>query len=409
MPNLAGFLQNLRGLAAIIYVLLLSRKSASSLVISSNSQGAMSSSFMRVAADSDFLNNQGTLANFTYNQVPSQFKGIETYYDIRGNFKNGWHFSQGRIDGLVKKSRGVVAGSRCQSWRVCEEVGRTYGLGTPGSGVGGWVNIRTECTLYTVGFCNGWNDYEWTTGTLGLGNNWGGPIDTEWGNCDETCQEYAMLEQITNNLTHPCLQNVLDDLKSRGIASTLNAFNNRNPNISLNFVEGTLPTGICGKTTGRGRSQTIILDYNQLSHATDLFIALTIIHETVHAFFVMDLTVNHPDWLTQTTLQNNVPFEQFQYYDFMKCHIDGHGGNEAQHLQMIATYRSYIRDALVNYFGSVDIDMTDICSDLAWAGLVQHSTTLSTSEKTRINNRIKAELKRETVEGQVPKGRRQCD
>ena len=381
----------------------ISRKSASSLVISSNSRGAMSSSFMRVAADNDFLNNQGTLANFTYNQVPSQFKGIETYYDIRGNFKNGWHFSQGRIDGLVKKSRSAVAGSRCQSWNVCEEVGRTIQLGTPGSGVGAWVNIRYDCTLYTVGFCNGWQDYEYANI-----NTWGGPIDTEWGNCDQTCQEYAMFYQIVDNLSHPCLQNIFNQLKQDHLLSTLQAFNNdRLPNITLTFSERSRGGDTIGVTSGF-RDQYITLDYDKMSSSTDLFVAAIMIHETIHAYLQYYFAVVNPSAIYNYRFNNPNSSQEPEYKVFMDAYIANKVGdtNQSGHDQMEATFLSYIELALVRFSGAADPVAVQACKDLAWAGL--NYNKLPRSDRERIDNRIKAERYNRTEGLQFPKGAAAC-
>ena len=147
-------------------------RSASALIISANSRGVHSASFMSVAADKDFLNNQGTLANFTYEHTPPQFKGTEMHYDIRGNFKKGWHFDQGKIDGTIGKGRIPPIASRCEWFNFCMELER-YSIR-----VGNYVNttIVVDCdNIDYVGFCNGWHNYEYSTGILGLEvNYWGG-------------------------------------------------------------------------------------------------------------------------------------------------------------------------------------------------------------------------------------------
>ncbi len=378
------------------------QKSASRLVISESSQGNKTISFMSVTTDNDFLtNNQGSLSNFTYKEVPTQFKGVEMHYDIKGNFHNGWHFNQGKIDGIVQRSRNNEIHPRtCQSGNICYEIERfTVQVGNYAR-----TTIVIDCSYsMIVGFCNGWFDFDYYSGGT---NSWGGSSNSEWGDAypDEGSQLSKLNEQITDNLQHDCLKGILYSLQGDVLLQTLKVFHNNNniPNISLHFQEGTLPPNIFAKTTGNGRSQTITLDYNKLSSSTDLFISEVIIHESIHAYFQMYLTVIHPEWFSQAIMNSNVSLESAQFYDLFKAYIQGSTPNVADHSQMAATYRIYIRDALMRVLSSGSDSDLQICSDLAWSGL--DYSALTQEQRTRIINRISAEAQSQPIGNQSPRG-----
>jgi hypothetical protein len=390
------------------------QKSASCLLISANSQGAMTSGFMSVTADNDFLSNNGTLNNFSYRSVPAQFKGIEVHYNVRGNFINGWHFNQGKIDGKIQKSRGNAHFRTCQEHNYCVEIGRSMIC------VGGYC-VRTiiqDCSYsLTIGFCNGWFDYEWNTGgNNGGGNSYGGNINNEWGDsCDETCQEGAMVENIVDHLTHPCLVSVLQELRQNAMVLSLKAFSNQNPNVTLSFREGPVAGGAgnLANTVGSGRNYTITIDYSKLTNATDLSIAALMLHESLHAYIGMYLSTVEPHWLLNYQIAHNIPAGSEDWETLFAAYAEGKSNSDAQHLQMISTFRVYIRDALMSFRGNSDQDFSDICSDLSWIGLDhrnQPNSILPQSDKDRITNRIKAELLNQQFGQQYPVGtKRSCD
>jgi hypothetical protein len=383
------------------------QRSAACLLVSANSQGAMTSSFMSVTADNDFLVNNGTLSNFTYNGVPNQFKGIEMHYDIRGSFINGWHFKQGRIDGRVQRNRSNATFRDCYRVDACLEWSYYVQMG-------GYTGQRTtvrDCSYsIMIGFCGGWFDYEYYSNYGGTGNNgWGGNVTSEWGaSCDETCQEAAAVQNIVDHLTHECLQYPLNELKNNAMVHTLTAFNGGNiPNITLLFQEGTVSGAqAITHSSSNGRNHTITLDYAKLASATDLFIATTIVHESIHAYIQMYLTVIHPEWYTEYRLRNNLPPGSEDFETLFKAYAEGKNPNDADHLQMSATYRSYIRDCLMSYGGDSSREFADICSDLAWAGL--NYSHLPRSDRDRITNRINAELQNLTFGRQIPRGTNTC-
>ena len=389
-------------------------RSAARLVVSKNKKGQKALSFMNVVAEPSFTNGGNSLKSFSYESVPNGFKGGELHFDIDGKFNNGWHFSNGKIDGKILKdsvqhNEGGLRGR--DSWQYyCYEVER-YSVR-----VGNWKTtyVTVDCSYRLVmDWMNNISEYD------GTGNNWGGstcngcptePVD-DWGDagCDFNCQKAKLDEQIKSLLTHPCLDGVLQELLGRSNpALTLAAFNNSKiPNINLTFKEGALDgAGVFGKTTGHGRDYTITLDFDKLSNTTDLFIATTIIHESIHAYLNMYLTVVHPEWADQTFFNQNVPTEAYAFYDLLKAYLLGQNNGIPDHSQMAASYRGMIKDALMDFMGSSNSKLAEICADLAWTGLDR--SNLSEEDKKRISERISAEITNKSIGNHAPQGKNPC-
>ena len=122
----------------------------------------------------------------------------------------------------------------------------------------------------------------------------------------------AFEDQIKDELQHDCLSDVLNDVKALPLCYTLAAFNDgKIPNINLTFKLGNIPT--IGQTMGRGGNQTVTLNYDKLSKATDLFVATAIIHESIHAYMNMYLSVVRPEWFQNTIVNGAVPNAAEEY------------------------------------------------------------------------------------------------
>jgi hypothetical protein len=98
-------------------------KSVSWLIVKKNKDGIKSANFMSVSADDEYLNgNNISLKNFSYQSVPNKFKGNQMHFNIDGSFKNGWHFSDGKANGIIKKTQAGILGTRDDCYeRFCQE------------------------------------------------------------------------------------------------------------------------------------------------------------------------------------------------------------------------------------------------------------------------------------------------
>lgn len=387
-------------------------KSASRLVVSKNRRGRQSASFMTVMADDSYLNgNNVSLKNFTYQSVPNHFNGKEMYFNIDGSYSNGWHFTDGKRDGYIKKNEisnnnSLSTRGSCFTQNYCIEIER-FSVRVGNYQV---TYIQQDCSYaYYIGICGGWNDYEYDYSPTT--NNWGNYDNNPWGpNGDENTMRQAFDDQIKDELQHGCLSDVLNDVKALPLCHTLAAFNDgKIPNINLTFKEGNLSGNVHGKTSGAGNNQTITLGYNNLTNSTDLFIATTILHESVHAWLIMYLTQVHPEWYLNTVNNNgNVPIEAAEYKILLESFHKGKSQNDGSHLQMKESFVDYIANNLRDYasWKEYDISNIQIFKDLAWAGL--DYSDKSFADRERIKNRIIAERDNITSGIQAPKGKATC-
>jgi hypothetical protein len=164
-----------------------------------------------------------------------------------------------------------------------------------------------------------------------------------------------------------------------------------NPNMHVTFTAGNNGPGTNAFTTPYTPS-TIELQTSYLSTASDLSVVRTILHESIHAYFVYAMQNSQSD-------QN---FANLQYVYTALYDSNGSPQNDqnlAQHTQIAETYVQGLTDMLVAYANAHNITspnsqtIESYCNDLAWAGLFRTTAFINKSQadKDRINNNCYSE------------------
>jgi hypothetical protein len=182
-------------------------KGASRLIVKKNKRGIKSANFMSVSADDEYLNGNNTsLKNFTYDAIPNHFKGNEMHFNLDGSYKYGWHFSDGKVNGTIEKTKVNSLGTRDEcDVRFCEVVERW----TVSSIYGSQTFTVSDCS-YTMRllFCQGWL----SPAELWDYNNASNWVDTYPSNVEEppvkliVDEEYACASNFDFNNLSNCSQ-----------------------------------------------------------------------------------------------------------------------------------------------------------------------------------------------------------
>ena len=245
---------------------------------------------------------------------------------------------------------------------------------------GGGGGYDVDCTQY--------RSVSWgTTCTMGYfpdpAFGWSGGIDGITPSNPLTATQ-TFLNNIDATKLKPCMQLILGDVKnlSNGsVAGIIQQFFGNIPGYNGNLKDGTLAAGVNGQTGSYDRSinsVTTTFDSQKFSNASDLSIARTMLHESVHAFLVsyfaydpLNATIAYSDMLT---LWNNT----------QKPNL-----NDIQHNQMTLDFMNSIALALMEYGNNKGYIVSDphFYSDMAWGGLTHDSKgNLTSLFKTLVPN-----------------------
>ena len=262
--------------------------------------------------------------------------------------------------------------------------------------------------------CGDWNYMYSTYQTYcpttsgGSGNNSGGYTgDNNTQSLDNLLADFD--NRIQDSLEHQCLKDVLDTIKKikeGKIAEIIQQFSGEVPNWRL-----TLKEGYAGGNNAQtdpfftNGSISITFDYTKIGRGTDLAVARTMMHESVHAYLVAYF-INDP-----TTAQKDYT-QLFEDYITKKYPTWG----DAQHEEMGRSFVDQIALALKQFGQKRGYNIDDqIYHDLAWGGLyndysgVAAFNKLTPFEKERIRNRNAAENSNTTRDTEVPVGIKTCN
>lgn len=210
-------------------------------------------------------------------------------------------------------------------------------------------------------------------------------------------------EHINDSLLVECLKTILTDIKgiqSGKIAEIIQKFSGNIPNWNWTFTTGTLPNNQNANTNWTGNGIETILDYNKLKNGTNISIARTIIHESIHAYLVAyfrtDPTkagLDYPNLLKEWRKAKNP------------------NANDLHHSEMERSFVKEIADALEAYGNSIGLQIDRyVYDDLAWGGLdFDNNYYLSPDDKVRIQNRLSAEKTNQKFGDEDPKGQKNCN
>lgn len=171
--------------------------------------------------------------------------------------------------------------------------------------------------------------------------------------------------RIDDSKLSPCATTILNDLKrlnSGQLANVIQTFAGQSPTYNWNVQSGSLQSGMNAGTLSYDRSThtvTTTFDTNKFSHATDLSVARTILHESIHAYigayFIADpnlFRASYPDLIMAYAIQTNI------------------SANDLQHDDMVKNWVRNIASSLEEYGKAKGYNLSsDYYNAMAWGGL----------------------------------------
>lgn len=347
------------------------------------------------------------------NRSKKAFIGTVLVDDWQGNFLKGYRYSKdGKIQSVIStamKKTGMSASSvmvDCitTDWYTCggdwctynyTETICSYDFGGGSSDGGG--SSGGNIPVSEGGGVTAPSDYPPTNPNSGCGPAYNGlsvSMIAPGVICDPVTEPaptpaLLFLTQIDDTNLSPCMKAILaaiKNLSNGSVAGIIQQFAGTTPGFNWTLKDGTLQqttnaetSPIYNSTTG---TVTTTFDSQKFINGSDLAVARTILHESVHAYLVAYFKLNKPGFVANypTMVQEWGTYNNWNavhHEEFARSLV----GSIAISLQEYAVNKGYnITDP--NYF-----------NDMAWGGL--SGTTafnqMSLAEKNRINNLLSSE------------------
>jgi hypothetical protein len=217
----------------------------------------------------------------------------------------------------------------------------------------------------------------------------------------------TFLSRIENLLQHQCLSDVLNLLKALNngkIAQIIQQFSGEIPNWNWKLQEGVINNANLAETQHPPVSGTVttIFDYNKLNNATELSLARTMMHESIHAYLI-------------SYFKNDQLAANKEYPELLKdWRNDKYQQNlsTVQHIEMTRSFVEEIAASLKEFGLSRGYNLSnEFYNDMAWGGLTETEAfeALGQTEKDRIHERLEAELTSQTVGNETPSNSKACN
>lgn len=251
-------------------------------------------------------------------------------------------------------------------------------------------------------------------GGTGTGNGDGGGTGAGTGGNTSGEDSYEFPEASLDTSARPCLKSILLDLKaSANVLSSLKRIFNyetgmnnvsamfekvaTTPGWDVKIGEKVIPDRI-DKFTGTvtqvnadtyGISGSVRIDFNKtlLNAGTNLSIARTMIHESMHAYFLYGMARTHEPGYADFVAANDLLYKK-----------DGGIVDDKQKAQHELIAKKYVEQlagmlafyARLNNITSPDASLTidEYCKDLAWGGLMDTKAYRSAPNKSRIESNV---------------------
>ncbi len=195
--------------------------------------------------------------------------------------------------------------------------------------------------------------------------------------------------KIDDSKLKPCMQIIVGELKgitNGSVADIIQKFSGAIPSWNWEIKDGLLASNINGITSALNRSSgtvTTTIDTQKFLSSTDIAIARTLMHESIHAylvgFFANDPVLANGEYYQMITAWNTAKRPDL---------------NELQHDEMVRSFVNDIAAALSQYSYSKGYDIPyQTQSDLSWGGLQDTKAfkNLPYSDRKRINDTISIE------------------
>ena len=265
------------------------------------------------------------------------------------------------------------------------------------------IEYETYCQYVTVnqdnGGSGGLSTGDYTSGYTGSGGS--------TGTNTVELQKQAFLNSIITTQAKPCIQNVVSTLKTLSagkIPNIIQTFAQSPVEFGWNWVissSSTLPNNSAAATPWPISSNTVVTLINEQysNSATQLSLARTIIHESVHAFLSY--------YYKYDTSCSNLSYGQL-YNKFRQQYNNSTDMNAAQHYVQSLDFVNSISNSLQEYAIKKGINISDpnYFKDMAWAGLMETTafTQLPQADKERISSRLEVEATNSAKYGISPLG-----
>lgn len=371
------------------------------LILKNKKTGNMRSAIMHIVSD-----NGSQDSSITYSRRNDHFSGYIFYTDLNGNFINGWKYENGRItrksskDNKIKKVNNRVG------------MGQAVSLMAPPEPDPVDCSVITvteyvrDCMIYPNGEknCTPWriegqHDVTYCN-SAGSSGGIGGDMYNE---NDVPANADNFDNKIEDSLIDPCLSNILTKIKNLEtgkVGKIIQEFSGDIPNWNWKLKEGSFPANINGQTSSISGGILTVLDFAKLKNATNICIARTIIHESIHAYLTnyfrydaINANKDYPEMLRA--------WQKFKHPDY----------NNIQHDQIEKSFVGEIASALKEFGVVCKLHLDDnIYNDLAWGGLdFENNSQLSDDDKVRIQNRLSAEQSNSIYGDESPAGTKACN
>nr|WP_199156130.1 hypothetical protein [Pedobacter sp. ASV2] len=341
------------------------------------------------------------------------FTGMLSYYNFSGKFENGYILKTGKVTkSLVKSalspnqllqlkgsksSAGLNANEKLMLYNInddcdvetydfyyesCVSVPAMPELGTTCSWVYSYSLTVINCVPGSAGPGGGPVDGGYT----GIGGGGGDPGNTPGGTSPAQFNSNISLAGLT-----PCASSVMHSLMYQSTGSVvmmIQKFSGEIPGYSWEIKNGSLSQNENASTKKISAGASTTIDLSKYTNGTDMALARTLLHESVHAYLV--------SYFSSNPLLANLSYpEMIEEWNKIK----DPNLNDIHHNEMVIEFKNDIARGLReygdmhNYTFPSPIDKDEFYSDMAWGGLEQTKAykNLSTTDKNRIQDTILAE------------------
>jgi hypothetical protein len=344
------------------------------------------------------------------------FTGEILLFSIHNQFIKGQRFSLGRLISTIEsKQKGksnfkVLMGGDPNAVDLpapgeCDSPSDVCGNYTPGGGGYAWENNLHEVAIISPITYPTVPSYFGDISTIGIGssgsNTGGGGNGGATGSPAEAAA--AFMQNIDDSELNECFKKVLSEMKNAqpsGIGNFIILFSGSQPGYNWVLKNGN-NLNVNGSTSPydtQNKNITTHFTIDNFKNGSDLAVAKTILHESIHAYMVTYFKLDN------IAAQKSYPQIVEDYLNDVYISY-----NSAQHNEMVRNYISDIASNLRAYGKSKGYQLTDqFYNDLSWGGLTETNAflALSSSERERIKNVIWSEQSGKDIYGnpKTPKG-----
>ena len=308
------------------------------------------------------------------------FSGKIQYYSISGKYLNGWVYKNGKINKTIKPGQLIINNGVKTEYDLCSTTS-TPRYGTVCAGENG------GCTTSLLGWetvtsCQTFNPDDGGGGSFGGG---GGGGDS--GSSPAPTNNNEFVDKIDDQKLKDCFKKVLENLKNIDrtcLPNLVTVFAGTTPGYNWKMQDGYIggnngeTNSIYDKTT---QSVSTTFDSNLFKGGSDLAIAKTILHESLHAYLVT--------YFATDGMSANVT-----YSDLVNKWETSHNLNDIHHDVIVNRLIGSVAGNLIAYGKNQGYNLPDqFYYDLSWGGLQETSAfkNLSQDVQKRILNVIKIE------------------